>query len=213
MYLSLTMSMPGSGRNLAGVVALLVAACGSSQEKSPVPAEAAGDDSYIAVAASGERLYYYPGSGPVAYAAEDVGAFVVELSRAQTVADRRALAELGAVADEPNLRAGSRYLYRLTAAQGEKLLALDFVRSVERLDPADKLDPDSFASSGRVAITIDFITVSAAKLAAIGDLLESWGARIDQLDPVTARITIDRARLGDIGRISDVTWIEPNRAH
>lgn len=205
--------MRRSAGTLAGVAALWVAACGSSQEQpAPSTSEPAVAESFVAVPATGERVYYYPGSGPITYAAEDGGAYLVELSRAQAATDRSALGELGVVADEPNLRGDNRYLYRLTSTQRDKLRSLDFVRSVERLEPAHKLDEGSFASSGRIAITIDFMTVSAAKLAVIGNLLKSWGAQIDHLDSVTARITIDRARLAAIGRMSDVTWIEPNQA-
>ncbi len=180
----------------------------ASPAKSVAWIEAAGGARYLAVAGGG-RIYQYP-AGTITYDDADSGPCVVTVTRPLTEADRAALGALGVTSGEPSYRGDRQYLFRLDAKQRAAVLGLDFVTGVAALQPADKLDPDRLGGgSGPVTVTVDLVPVSPAEQAAIAGLCRAWGATLHFADSNTLRLTIDRARLGDLERISDVIWIEP----
>jgi hypothetical protein len=170
---------------------------------------AAGGARYREV--DGGRVYVYPGSGPIALDPADRGPHVLALARPPSADDRAALAVglvIHAAADAP--AGGWRYLVRLTGAQRAAVARLDFVVGAAALQPEEKIDPARLgAGAGPVTATVDLLSPSAAELTAVGELLASWGATLHRAGGDTLRVTLDRARLGEIGRISDVIWIEP----
>lgn len=167
----------------------------------------------VEVPGSKERVYYYPGSGPIAgYAVGDRGPFLVEVRGRLTAEENEELRVQGVSVNELEMFTEHSFVTRLDAAQRERVAELPFVWEVRILQPDDKLDPTRFTeAAGLVPVTIDLLEVGEAKLAAIGKLLESLGAEVRALHSDTIHATVTLAHLDEITRISDVIWIEPSR--
>ena len=193
------------------LLSFALVACSSTKPATPAPAENQ-PTGYYEAPGSGERVYYYDLDESLErYRDGDRGPYVVLLAASATSADREQLAAMKLVADEHNALGDSSLVFRLTGEQRDEVEKLAFVEQLRVLAPADRHDVARFAAlSGPVAVAIDFFEdVDAARLKALGALLESWGATVTHLDRAAARVVIDAGRIALLVRTSDVRWVEP----
>jgi len=168
----------------------------------------------VEVPGSDERVYYYPGSGPIAaYAKGDRGPFLIEVRGRMTAEENEELRNIGIRVGSLEMYTEQSFVARLDSEQRERVAALPFVWEVRLLQPDDKLEPSCFAAGeeGRLEITIDLLDVGDKKLATIGELLESLGIRVLELGADSIHASVSMSHLDEITRISDVIWIEPRR--
>lgn len=179
----------------------------------PVKKHAAGAVRVVEVPGTRERVYYYKGSGPLtAYARGDRGPFLIEVRGRLTDAERAELRASGVRPEAMEMFTEQTFVTRLGPEQRERVAALPFVWEVRLLQPDDKLEPACLGAGqgGHLDVTIDLLDPDAAKLAVIGELIESLGAEVFELRENTVRARIGLAHLDEITRISDVIWVEPS---
>ncbi len=181
----------------------------------PAKKQAASAVRVVKVPGTREHIYYYKGSGPLeAYASGDRGPYLIEVRGRMTDTEIDALRATGVRFDATEMFTEKTFVARLGPEQRERVASLPFVWEVRLLQPDDKLEPSRLGAGqgGHLEVTIDLLDPDAAKLAAIGELLQSLGAEVLELHGDTVRARVGLAHLDEITRISDVIWIEPSKS-